>query len=68
MTEYLEEANSKEITSFKHYITFGSDSIDYCQHLLYLRQTNRRRVEQLAARRAHNPEVTGSSPVPAIDY
>ena len=23
-------------------------------------------VEQLAARRAHNPEVTGSSPVPAI--
>ena len=25
-----------------------------------------RGVEQLAARRAHNPEVTGSSPVPAI--
>ena len=24
-----------------------------------------RRVEQLAARRAHNPEVAGSSPVPA---
>ncbi len=23
-------------------------------------------VEQLAARRAHNPEVAGSSPVPAI--
>ena len=27
---------------------------------------NYRGVEQLAARRAHNPEVTGSSPVPAI--
>ena len=25
----------------------------------------RRGVEQLAARRAHNPKVTGSSPVPA---
>ncbi len=25
----------------------------------------RRRVEQLAARRAHNPEVGGSSPLPA---
>ena len=29
-------------------------------HLYY------RGVEQLAARRAHNPKVTGSSPVPAI--
>ena len=35
----------------------------YCQSW-YLTFT-RRRVEQLAARRAHNPEVTGSSPVPA---
>ena len=26
----------------------------------------RRRIEQLAARRAHNPEVVGSSPTPAI--
>ena len=26
----------------------------------------RRRVEQLEARRAHNPKVAGSSPVPAI--
>ena len=25
----------------------------------------RRRVEQLAARRAHNPEAAGSSPAPA---
>ena len=28
----------------------------------------RRRVEQLAARRAHNPEVAGSSPAPATSY
>ena len=27
----------------------------------------RRRIEQLAARRAHNPEVVGSSPTPAIN-
>ncbi len=27
-----------------------------------------RGVEQLAARRAHNPKVTGSSPVPATKY
>ena len=27
-----------------------------------------RGVEQLAARRAHNPEVAGSNPVPAIFY
>ena len=30
----------------------------------YSTQT-RRRIEQLAARRAHNPEVVGSSPTPA---
>jgi hypothetical protein len=29
------------------------------------KQGTRRGVEQLAARRAHNPKVTGSSPVPA---
>ena len=28
--------------------------------------TERRKVEQLAARRAHNPEVVGSSPTLAI--
>eukprot|EP00828_Plagiopyla_frontata_P034863 TRINITY_DN4547_c0_g1_i5.p1 TRINITY_DN4547_c0_g1~~TRINITY_DN4547_c0_g1_i5.p1 ORF type:complete len:126 (-),score=3.36 TRINITY_DN4547_c0_g1_i5:83-460(-) len=33
---------------------------------LYHYQYYYRGVEQLAARRAHNPEVTGSSPVPAI--
>ena len=27
-----------------------------------------RGVEQLVARRAHNPKVTGSSPVPATQY
>ncbi len=31
--------------------------------LLYM---TRRRIEQLAARRAHNPEAVGSSPTPAI--
>jgi hypothetical protein len=33
-------------------------------HLLYFCITNRG-MEQLVARRAHNPKVTGSSPVPA---
>ena len=32
------------------------------------RSTRRRRVEQLAARRAHNPEVAGSNPAPAIPH
>ena len=32
----------------------------------YNTQTLRRGVEQLAARRAHNPEAAGSSPAPAI--
>ena len=27
-----------------------------------------RRVEQLAARRAHNPEVVGSNPIPATIF
>ena len=30
-----------------------------------LTSVSRRRIEQLAARRAHNPEVVGSSPTPA---
>ena len=36
---------------------------------LFLRQFNfiYRGVEQLVARRAHNPKVTGSSPVPATN-
>ena len=33
--------------------------------LRYIIPVNRRRVEQLAARRAHNPEAVGSSPTPA---
>ena len=32
---------------------------------MYIFLIQRRRVEQLAARRAHNPEVAGSNPVPA---
>ncbi len=31
-----------------------------------VRSVRHRRVEQLAARRAHNPEAGGSSPLPAI--
>ncbi len=34
--------------------------------LFYYISLQRRRVEQLVARRAHNPEVAGSSPAPAI--
>ena len=33
--------------------------------MLYLRSKQYRGVEQLVARRAHNPEVAGSNPVPA---
>ncbi len=33
--------------------------------ILYYNRTVRRWVEQLAARRAHNPEAVGSSPTPA---
>ena len=32
------------------------------------RATKYRGVEQMVARRAHNPEVAGSSPVPATIY
>jgi hypothetical protein len=35
------------------------------QPAMQYKQDTRRGVEQLAARRAHNPKVTGSSPVPA---
>ena len=40
-------------------------SIDIPRQLPYNTQTIRRGVEQLAARRAHNPEAAGSSPAPA---
>ena len=33
---------------------------------IYIIYSLRRWVEQLAARRAHNPEAAGSSPAPAI--
>ena len=47
------------------YLKFESLSIDITQYTLYI-TFEQRRVEQLAARRAHNPEVIGSSPIPAI--
>ena len=34
-------------------------------NMSYITLVSRRRVEQLAARRAHNPEAVGSSPTPA---
>ena len=40
--------------------------VDYILFFLYINKT-RRGVEQLAARRAHNPEAAGSSPAPAIE-
>ena len=40
-------------------------AVDIFYACLYLHPHARRRVEQLAARRAHNPEVVGSSPTPA---
>ena len=39
--------------------------LDKKKHISYYISV-RRRVEQLAARRAHNPEAVGSSPTPAI--
>ena len=33
-----------------------------------MRTSDGRGVEQLAARRAHNPEVAGSNPAPATKY
>ena len=40
--------------------------LDSLKDLAYIIGTLRRGVEQLAARRAHNPEAAGSSPAPAI--
>ena len=40
--------------------------VDTFGQKLYCSPTIRRGVEQLAARRAHNPEAVGSSPTPAI--
>ena len=41
-------------------------SLDTTKKTPYNTPTLRRWVEQLAARRAHNPEAVGSSPTPAI--
>ena len=43
-----------------------SSSLDNIAPTPYNTQTIRREVEQLAARRAHNPEAAGSSPALAI--
>ena len=51
---------SKKLFYFK-YILDNSKTIHY-----YI--VTRRGVEQLAARRAHNPEAVGSSPTPAIQF
>ena len=55
--------------SYWQYITRKAFSfltpIDKSLHLPYCREAIRRRVEQLAARRAHNPKVVGPSPTPA---
>ena len=40
--------------------------LDILEDIAYINCTLRRGVEQLAARRAHNPEAAGSSPAPAI--
>ena len=39
-------------------------SLEVCRKIVSL-QSNYRGVEQLVARRAHNPKVVGSSPAPA---
>ena len=49
---------------------FPKIMLDFCRALCYSKHALRiwcvyRRVEQLVARRAHNPEVVGSSPIPA---
>ncbi len=41
--------------------------IDNSKIKQYIYYQLRRWVEQLAARRAHNPEAAGSSPAPAIE-
>jgi hypothetical protein len=45
-------------------ISFTGQFLDCALKSLYIIY-NDRGVEQLVARRAHNPKVTGSSPVPA---
>ena len=45
---------------------FSLSTLDIPRQLSYNTQTIRREVEQLAARRAHNPEAAGSSPALAI--
>ncbi len=39
---------------------------DFLDEKDYIHKYNIRGMEQLVARRAHNPKVIGSSPIPAI--
>ena len=43
-------------------------ALPYNNDLLAQCASKYREVEQSVARRAHNPKVTGSSPVPATNY
>ncbi len=53
--------------SWSNYIN-NKQIIDTYNKVVLTFYTVRRRVEQLVARRAHNPKVIGSSPIPAIFY
>ena len=48
----------------KTFFVRHKSALDFFQQNMYSIFTQRR-IEQLAARRAHNPEVVGSSPTPA---
>ena len=43
----------------------GQELLDFGERNCYINTLNDRGVEQLVARRAHNPKVAGSSPAPA---
>ena len=53
------------LSHFVHFASLSPNRLTLFP-FVYIVCSCRRRVEQLAARRAHNPEVAGSSPVPAI--
>ena len=63
--EATNEIASNKQKSFENFAIFCSQCVDLFGDIEYIVQT-RRGVEQLAARRAHNPEAAGSSPAPAI--
>ncbi len=55
----------REKMQYLGFIYFFKIPVDKTYHFPYSNQAIRRRVEQLAARRAHNPKVVGPSPTPA---